>query len=128
MIEIKFNEILFNQHIEETYKSISSLIDSVNRENLTTATKNCLDYLCNNKNLKSILSANTSEIKTYISYFKKNHPDSFNDKKELNEILRNSIFEKEYINWSSRKKYGAYSFVQQLGLKTCPYCNRTIHL
>lgn len=118
MIKIEFNQKLFDKHIEEISKSISKLISDLDNKDA------CLEYLSEAKEIENILKANTFQMKLYIEYFETNFPNSLEKEKELNRILREEIFEKEYKNWSSRKKYGAYYFVKALGLNSCPYCNR----
>ncbi len=118
MVKIEFNQELFNKHIEEISKSIVNLISNLDYRD------DCIEHLSNPKEIKNILKADTSQMKLYIEFFKKYFPDSIDKGKELNKILREEIFEKEYINWSVRQNYGAYYFVKALGLNTCPYCNR----
>jgi len=125
MLKIKFNQELFDKHIEEISKSISNLINDLDIKD------DCLKYLSEPKEIKNILKANTFQMKLYIDFFQKEYPKSIgieNQKKEdwdtLYQTLREEIFEKEYKNWGTRTKYGAYYFVKALGLKSCPYCNR----
>jgi len=125
MVKIKFNQELFDKHIEEISKSISNLINDLDIKD------DCLKYLSEPKEIKNILKANTFQMKLYIDFFQKEYPNSIgieNQKKEdwdtLYQTLREEIFEKEYKNWGTRTKYGAYYFVKVLGLKSCPYCNR----
>jgi len=123
MIKIQFNQELFNKHIEEISKKINELITNLDKTDLEENTKQCLEHFSND-NIIKILSANTDELKEYIQFFKTTYPNSLEDGKELNKVLREEIFEKEYKNWGSRKKYGAYYFVNALKLDSCPYCNR----
>lgn len=118
MIKIEFNQELFDKHIEEISKSIGKLVSDLDNSDA------CLKYLSEPKEIENILKANTFQMKLYIEFFKTTYPDSLEDEKELNRILCEEIFEKEYKNWGSRKKYGAYYFVKALGLNSCPYCNR----
>ncbi|HFU75447.1 MAG TPA: hypothetical protein ENK66_04300 [Arcobacter sp.] len=118
MVKINFNQELFHKHIEEISKSINRLISDL------TIPNECLEHLSEPKEIENILKANTFQMKLYIEFFKTTYPDSLEDGKALNRILREEIFEKEYKNWGSRKRYGAYYFVKALGLNSCPYCNR----
>jgi len=124
MIKIKPNISLFKKHISEItpiiYKKIQSL---KKRFFIKKDTIKCLKHLSNKKEIENILSANVEQLKLYVEFFKNTYPDSIDEKSELNKILRN-IFVKEYDNWCSRTTYGAYIFVQEIDLKTCPYCNR----
>lgn len=131
MVKIKFNRELFDKHIKLIVPKIINAIESIDRSSLSVETIACLNYLSDEREIKNLLSANSFQLKLYMKFFEEEYPHSIgieNQKKEdwveLYKILRESIFEREYTNWSSRKIYGAYVFVQALGLKTCPYCNR----
>jgi len=130
MVKINFHQELFDLHVKEISLKIKELIDSIDTSTMETSDRNCIVYLeCK---IEDILKANSTQLKEFIEYFKANHSNSIgaeNQKKEdwhpLYKILRDEIFEKEYNNWGKREKeYGAYKFVNTLGLKTCPYCNR----
>ncbi len=131
MIKIEFNQDFCNNHCEQIKIKIEPFLleERINNFDLEDNDKNCLRYI--SSNLENILKSDTNGLKTYIQYFKDNHLNSLgipNQKKEdwhpLYKIIREEIFENEYNNWSNRKTYGAYVFVKELGLKTCPYCNR----
>ncbi|RXK12465.1 hypothetical protein CP965_07725 [Halarcobacter mediterraneus] len=129
MIGILFNKELFDMHIDKTLHKIKELFENIDDSNLKQIDKECLEYI--KDNLKDILEANNSKMKEYIKYFENNFPNSIgkiNTKeknwKRIYKILRKDIFEKEYDNWRERTTYGAYRFVQELDLQSCPYCNR----
>ncbi|HHH54097.1 MAG TPA: hypothetical protein ENK91_10590 [Bacteroidetes bacterium] len=129
MVKINFNQKLFDTHIEEISKKINQKLENINHNGLSNETINCLKYL--ESEIENMLKANTNELESIINLFKTNYPSSIgvvNQQEEgwqeLYKILRKEIFEKEYNLWSDRKKYGAYAFVKELGLETCPYCNR----
>ncbi|QKF83069.1 hypothetical protein [Halarcobacter ebronensis] len=129
MLQIKFNKTLFDMHIDKTLHKIKELFENIDDSDLKQIDKECLSYI--KDNLKDILEANNSKMKEYIKYFEKNFPNSIGKKdtkkedwKRIYKILRNDIFGKEYDNWTKRTTYGAYKFVQDLNLKSCPYCNR----
>ena len=130
MIKININQKLLNKHINQTYSKLKNLIIGINKAELSSIDKNCLEYIENN--LKDILKANNEQLKVYINHFENNYENSIgieSQKKEdwnpLYKIIREEIFEKEYNNWGSRKvQYNTYEFVKSLDLKTCPYCNR----
>ncbi len=125
MIKINFNQILFDKHVQQISLKLKEKVEkSLIRYYRTSITKKCLKYLSQDGIIERLLKANPSELKSLISYFETHFPTSIEKGKELNKILRNEIFEKEYDNWSTRTRYGAYKFVEQLDLKTCPYCNR----
>jgi len=123
MLRIKFNQEIFDRHIDEITPKIEKAISNINRTLLSEESRRCLDYL-SKEIIEKLLRADSTELKAYISYFTEYYPSSIENESELNRVLREEIFEKEYNNWGGRKKYGAYTFVQTLDLKTCPYCNR----
>lgn len=129
MINISFNKNLFRKHIDKIEKSIKKQIQIILKTNLSKEDKKCIEHI--KKELTNILKADDKKLQSIIKKFEKNYPDSIgksNQKKEnwktLYKIIREDIFEREYNNWSERKTYGAYTFVNELDLKTCPYCNR----
>lgn len=129
MLKIKFNQELFDKHIDKISKSIEKVLIKKLNIKLWKYEKDCLRYI--KENLKDILKADNNQMKIYIEHFKMHFPKAIgipNTKeknwKRLYKILRKDIFGKEYNNWGGRTTYGAYYFVEKLGLKTCPYCNR----
>jgi len=125
MIKINFNQKLFDEHIKYiSIKLKENLRKASKRYYRTKKTLKCLQYLSKDGIIEALLKANPTQLKDFIHYFKTYFPSSIKEGKELNKVLRNEIFEKEYNNWSARKGYGAYKFVTELDLKTCPYCNR----
>lgn len=129
MIQIRLNHKLLEKHIDEISKSLKKRIDNKLKTKLWQYEIDCLQYI--QTNLKDILKANDKRLKFYIGYFKTNFPKAIgrpNTKAKqwtrLYKILRQDIFEKEYDNWTKKTKYNAYSFVGQLEITTCPYCNR----
>ncbi len=124
MIGIRLNQELLDKHTSKISVKIRNNVNNVDREGLDENIVSCLEYLLIDTNIEKILKADTRELKTIISYFRENYPDSTNNGSALNTILRKRIFEREYTNWSTRTTYGAYYFVKALGLNSCPYCNR----
>jgi len=130
MLKIKLDQKLLNKHVDEISKSLKKSIENKLKSKLWLYEKECLTYIKNN--LEDILKADDTELKKFIKHFTDNYKGiaigKINQKeknwKRLYKILRKDIFEKEYKNWGSRKKYGAYYFVKALKLDSCPYCNR----
>lgn len=129
MIKIEFNQTLFDKHIEKISESITTIIAKLDRSSFQQDTNACLDYIL--VNLDDILKADVQELQEQIFHFETNFPESIGsqswkkeDWTELYKVLREDIFEKEYDNWGGRTIYGAYYFVKELDVKTCPYCNR----
>lgn len=132
MLKIEFNQQLFDKHIKDISIKLKKAIEAIDTNCLNSESADCLKNLSNEKEIANLLSANSFQLKLYIEYFTTNYPMDFGikgQKKEdwtkLYKIFREDIFEKEYKNWGERtQEYGAYYFVEKLGLKTCPYCNR----
>lgn len=129
MLRLTLNRDLFDKHIEKISISIRRVIANKLRKRIVPSERACLNYI--KDNLEFILKANDEEMKSIISYFKEHYPNVIGNPnteeknwKRIYKFLRKDIFEKEYDNWSKRKTYGAYNFVKELDLKTCPYCNR----
>lgn len=130
MVKINFHQELFDLHVKEISLKIEGLIDSIDTSIIEDSDRNCIRYIAST--IEDILKANSSQLKEFIKHFKDEYPNAIgveNQKKEdwhpLYRLLRDEIFEKEYNNWGKREKeYSAYRFVNTLGLKTCPYCNR----
>ena len=130
MVKIKINQKLLDRHVDEISKSLKKSIENKLKLELSLDEKECLNYI--KDNLKGILIAKDTNLKKYIKHFTDNYKGNAigkanqeeKDWKRLYKILRKDIFEKEYNNWGRRSTYGAYTFVQTLDLKTCPYCNR----
>lgn len=129
MLRLLVNQNLLDKHVEKISTSLDKLIENKLKKKLYSKERQCLEYI--KTNLINILKADDSEMKVFISYFRNNFPNAIgkSNTKEKNwkriyKLLRKDIFEKEYDNWGKRTRYGAYSFVKELDLKTCSYCNR----
>lgn len=132
MLKIEFNQQLFDKHVKDISIKLKKAIEAIDTSGLNSESNDCLKDLSNEKEIANLLSANSFQLKLYIEYFRVNYPTALGvqgQKKDawvqLYRMLREDIFEKEYKNWGGRRQeYGAYYFVDKLGLKTCPYCNR----
>jgi len=128
VIPIKFNQSFLDKHIVEVSKSLQKRIQKALDSKLSSNEKKSIEYI--EQHLEDILKADNNELQTIIQYFYQHYPNAIGvvgQKKEdwnsLYKIVRD-IFEKEYNYWSQKTDYNAYYFVEQLGIKTCPYCNR----
>ena len=117
MIKLSVNEDLKRKHIVEVAPKIKKYI---NKER-TTSNKKCLDYI--EANISYIIGADSYEVDAIVEKFQNDFPNSLDDTKILYKTLKNKIFGYAYNNWR-RWKYNPYVFVEETGLKTCPYCNR----
>ncbi len=117
MIKLSVNEDLKQKHIVEVVPKIQKYIE----KERTTSNEKCLDYIENN--LEYIIGADADEVDKIVRKFISDFPDSLDETKTLYKTLKNKIFGYAYKNWR-RWKYSPYVFVEDIGLKTCPYCNR----
>ena len=117
MIKLSVNEDLKSKHILEVVPKIKKYIE----KERTRSNKRCLDYI--EDNLEYIIGADADEVDKIVRKFTSDFPDSLDKTKTLYKILKNKIFGYAYNNWR-RWKYSPYVFVEGIGLKTCPYCNR----
>jgi len=117
MIKLSVNEDLKKKHILEVVPKIKKYM----KKERTTSNKKCLDYI--EDNLEYIIGADAKEIDKIVSKFISDFPGSLDKTKTLYKTLKNKIFGYAYNNWR-RWKYSPYVFVEEIGLKTCPYCNR----
>lgn len=129
MLKLSVNQDLIDKHIEKISVSIDKLLGNKLKKRIVPSERLCLEYI--KTNLKDILKADDNQMKYFISYFRDNFPNAIGNPKTKEEnwkriyrFLRKDVFEKEYDNWGKRTTYGAYNFVKELDLKTCPYCNR----
>ena len=137
----KYLKPLLKKRIEDILNKNSIKIKE-NDVSINQATKECLEYIKNN--LQKILLADAKELKELIRYFDVNYPCltidyKKEDKPPLYTIVYNIFVSNGYSNYFSEvynktrknkieylieKKYHAYKFIEELNIRTCPYCNR----
>ncbi|MBU0923650.1 hypothetical protein KKG81_02085 [bacterium] len=132
MINIPFNQQIFETHIKSLTKKIQDKINSIDTSKLSKNTLYCLNEIYINSEL--IIKADVQELKKIIEYFKSNFYCSIgyeeNKQTELYITLSKIFIDdktglyKNFTN-SDKKEHNAYHLVQALNLKTCPYCNRS---
>lgn len=143
MIQIKKNLSLQKIHLDFLKPKLEDRIDTIIKDGKITKKtndillndhiKSCL--LCIKSNLEKILTADTHELKKIIKFFEANYPclskkyGTKEAKPPIYTIIYNIFIESGYDSYLSKteekKDYHAYIFVEELGIKTCPYCNRS---
>ncbi len=145
MIEIKPNTLACEKHVKFLKQKIEDRINTILKDILVNdEIKSCL--LCIQNNLEIILRANPDELKKIINFFQIKYPCIAKRYKEkeskppIYQIVYNIFVENGYDDYLSKvkiekqknkqkfkeeKKYHAYKLVENLGIKTCPYCNRS---
>jgi hypothetical protein len=146
MIEIKPNNLACTEHINFLKQKIEDRITTILNDGKITkkdkpdiSVNNEIEFclLCIKNNLEIILGANPKELKKIIKYFQIKYPCIAKQykKKEAKPpiymIVYNIFVDSGYdtylskIENSKEKEYDAYKLVENLGIKTCPYCNRS---
>ena len=143
MIVIKPNHLACTEHVNFLKLKLEDRIDTIIKNGKITKNKtdihlnyhikSCL--ICIKNNLEIILKANPVELKRIIKYFQINYPciaKKYNDKESkppIFKIIYNIFVDNGYDTYLSKtettKEYDAYKLVKNLGIKTCPYCNRS---
>lgn len=144
MIEMKQNNLACEEHVNFLKQKIEYRITTIlNAGKITKKDKpdillddeikSCL--ICIKNNLKIILEANSDELKKIIKYFQIKYPcitkkyENDEAKPPIYKIVYNIFVDNGYDTYLSKsetsKEYDAYKLVENLGIKTCPYCNRS---
>jgi 5-methylcytosine-specific restriction endonuclease McrA len=111
MIKIAMNDTLRQKHIREVVPKIRKYLEDIER---TDDNRFCIGFV--EENIEYIVGAKADELSNIIEQFNTHC-------KNANFALCN-VFVKTYTNWSRWTQYNPYTFVEEMGLKTCPYCNR----
>ncbi len=137
MIQLKFNPTLLDEHYNILKIELTSLIDKLNTdkkitkkrkkadgtfENYTflTLTTSLLTFI-NNLNLEMLLKSKCiKERINEMGVFLKNSDEY----KLLFYIFVEKGYMKCFTKGNNAKNYSAYTLVEKLAIKTCPYCNR----
>lgn len=137
MIQLKFNPALCSQHFKILEKKLTDLINklAINKniikkrkksdgtfENYTflILTPKLIRFM-NSLNLTMLLKSKfLKEIMDELGSYPKNSDEY----KLLFYIFAEQGYMKYFTNGENSAKYSAYTFVDKLDMKTCPYCNR----
>lgn len=89
-----------------------------------TTEKSILNYLKNN--LKQIIESKPDILKKYIEELHSKFPETNKPKSNIFKIIKYIFVDKGYESKISTTANNsiAYKLVENLGIKTCPYCNR----
>lgn len=80
-----------------------------------------LTSINNEQKLKEILSNNPTKLRDLIEEFELKTPTIRTKESNLNRVLYNVFVSNGY----EHKKFDGLKFVNDIGLQTCPYCNRS---
>ena len=137
MLRIKTNNSLVSDHVENLYKNIQTRItrvikvgglkkkntqgDLVLAIHLSSTDIIFLNKIKKDVYLKKLISASPSQLKKIIKLIHKYYPDAEDQTKDLYKCLFNIFVNHGY---EKDKNINKYEFIQNIGLGSCPYCNR----
>jgi len=89
-----------------------------------TKEKRVLNYF--KKELKSILNKDVKKLNAYIKDISRQFPDMTNPQSNIFKIIKYIFVQSGYESKISNSNDNliAYRLIKELGIKTCPYCNR----
>lgn len=124
-IEVTYEiEKLAEEHCKKVKPKLENLIQEKINSTTCINEKKVLSYLKNN--LEYILKEDSCNLKFVINSIELN-TSKMNSKENINKIIKDIFIINGYnkfIESSSKNTYNAYSFVKNLNIKVCPYCNR----
>lgn len=130
MIGLNLNNSVAEKHFDIVRDAIQNRIKKILKNGVTEkATKyrpdadmaNYLRSLLIDSNLKTLIVAGPSTLEGIISFFRTNYPDSVRPNTSSNIILYNLFVSSCY---DKSEFFDKLTFIQNIGLDTCPYCNR----
>jgi len=126
MLSLKIEQTQADKFAEIMWKNVQNQLNRIIKDHGLKATKkrsqillninelNFLKSINSEKKLKEILTANTENLRYIINTFETLMSD------DLKKIIYNGFISNVY----STTKFDGLKFVNDIGLKTCPYCNR----
>jgi hypothetical protein len=132
MLSLKVNQTQADKYAEKMWSHINSQLKRVIKNNGLKATKkrlaitltiNEIKFLNSiniEQKLKEILSSIPSKLRYLINEFEKSNPTMRTKTSNINRVLYNVFVSNGYEN----KNFNGLKFVNDIGLQTCPYCNR----
>lgn len=137
MIKLNFNSKLLDKHFNILEKELTKLILKLNTDKkiikkrkksdgtfenyiFLVLTPQLITFI-NSLNLTMLLK---SKFLNEIINELKSYPKSSDEYKLLFYIFVENGYMKYFTNGKNPDKYSAYTFVEKLNIKTCPYCNR----
>lgn len=126
MIILRINQSQADKFGEKLWKEVHKQLNRINKDKGLKATKkrtatilntdelNFLNSINTEHKLKEILRGDISKLRNLINDFESKMTDN------LIKVLYNAFISNVY----STKRFNGLKFVEDIGLKTCPYCNR----
>jgi len=130
MIELELNRSLLLKHYKHIYPKIK---DKIKKEIALTSNTINIKYLIYIQNrLSKIIVGDTNYLEKTIKLTISKYSDIATDhsrkkvKPEIYDIIKRIFVTNGYESYFSKenKTYYAYNFTKELGLHSCPYCNR----
>lgn len=132
MISLDYNHKGADEHYELLKARIQYRIKAILKNSLKKKrndvdkiflNKNLIKYLedlLTDENLKKLITLDPDEFKEYIASINVKSPSFLNNDHDSNFVLRNIFISSCYDN----NVFDKFSFVENIGVDTCPYCNR----
>lgn len=139
MLRIEKNNQLVDNHFNQVFQNIINRIQNIinkgGLEKKDTATGNMvlsivlsaddrafLNRLQNRNFLKKIITASPIQLRGFIRLIKRYYPHAENKTSVLYNCLYNIFVSHGY---NKRINLNKYEFIKNIGLESCPYCNRS---
>ncbi len=120
-----YAEIMW-EHVQKQLKRVidNNGLSKTKKRNAITLSpveKKFLISINTENELKRILSGQPSELHKLINEFETSNPTVRSKHSDINKVLYNIFVSNIYQN---KKRFNGLKFVNDIGLTTCPYCNR----
>jgi len=140
MLSLKIDQSRADGYAEKMWKHIQQQLARVIKDNGLKATKDkngrikrsaillspdekaFLISINKEQEIKKILSAQPSELRSLIRHFESANTALRTKTDNMNRVLYNVFVSNIYM---IKKKFDGFKFVNGIGLQTCPYCNRS---
>ena len=132
MLRIKINNTLVDDHFTKVYVNIQTRITNIISAGklrkksgdliLSSDDINFLKFIKKTKVLQRILKATPAHLKVIIQLLSIKYPNALDDTTILYKCLYNVFVDHGY---NKSKNLDKFQFIKNIGLETCPYCNRS---
>lgn len=133
MLSLQIDQSQADKYTEKIWKHVQKQLNRVIKENglkatkkrsttpLSSLEKKFLNSINTEHKLKEILSSQPSELRTLINDFESANPSIRMNTNSINRVLYNVFVSNVYMQ---KDKFDGLKFVNDIGIQTCPYCNR----
>jgi len=133
MLTLKIDQSQADRYAEKMWSHVHSQLKKVIKSNGLSATKKrsaitltpneniFINSINTEQKLKEILSAIPSKLRDLINEFERSNPTMRTKTSNINRVLYNVFISRTY---EEKSRFDGLKFVNDIGLQTCPYCNR----